>query len=139
MRLLYLLSFLFAGVILNGQTITINVSGIRSKAGSIRIQFFDNKNNFDDEKPLFTKTAPKTNMQGGSLSVSYAVKPGTYGIAILDDENNNQKMDYGFILPNEGFGFSDYYHSGMSRPDFRKFSFVMDAGNRNVQIRLRYL
>ena len=78
-------------------------------------------------------------MNGGALIVSYAVKPGTYGIAILDDENNNQKMDYGLLLPKEGFGFSDYYHTGMSQPDFRKFSFVMGNASKTVFIKLRYL
>ncbi len=131
--------FILMSACVLAQTITLHVTGIRSNSGSIRIQFFDTKKNFDDEKPLFTKTAPKMSMNGGALIVSYAVKPGTYGIAILDDENNNQKMDYGLLLPKEGFGFSDYYHTGMSQPDFRKFSFVMGNASKTVFIKLRYL
>ncbi|MCC6370579.1 MAG: DUF2141 domain-containing protein, partial [Bacteroidia bacterium] len=67
------------------------------------------------------------------------LKPGVYGIAILDDENTNEKMDYGWFLPKEGFGFSDYYHSNMSHPKFESFDFVLKKEAKKVEIKLRYL
>jgi len=85
------------------------------------------------------KTVSKSQASGGKLTVSYDLKPGTYGIAILDDENSNGKMDYGMVLPKEGFGFSDYYHTGMSSPTFDKFDFTLKNENRSVQIKVRYL
>ena len=89
---------------------------------------------------MLIKIEPKVKMINGNLTISYAdLKPGNYGIAILDDENSNQKMDYGWVLPKEGFGFSDYYHTGMSHPKFESFDFVLKNEDKTVQIKLRYL
>lgn len=137
-RLLLLLLHTCTGAI--SQTITIQFTGLRNNQGRIQIQFFDTKEHFDKETPLFTKLASKSSMVNGQLTFTCSgIKPGTYGIAILDDENSNTKMDYGILLPKEGFGFSDYYHTALSKPDFNKFSFNMTSGVRTVRIKVRYL
>lgn len=124
----------------NSQTLTIQFSGIRNNQGQLQIQFYDSQDNFAKEKPLFTKLVPKSAIVNGQTTIHYqGLKPGTYGIAILDDENGNKKMDYGLVLPKEGFGFSDYYHSGMTRPEFDDFRFELTAAKKVVQIKLRYL
>ncbi|MCD6068387.1 MAG: hypothetical protein K0S33_3213 [Bacteroidetes bacterium] len=131
---------LISGLQLTGQTLTIQISGIRNPTGSVRLAFYNNNESFKEEKALFIRTVAKTGIKNGQLSISYSdLKPGVYGIAILDDENNNQEMDYGLILPKEGFGFSDYFHTGMSRPVFTQFDFVLGTGSKTVSIRLRYL
>ena len=65
---------------------------------------------------------------------------GTYGISVLDDENVNNRMDYNFIgIPKEGFGFSNYFHTGLSKPHFDKFKFEIKKGKvALIDIRLRY-
>jgi len=104
------------------------------------LAFYNTSPAFDNEKPLFVKTLSKTNLVKAALQTSYTdLKPGIYGIAILDDENRNEKMDYGLILPKEGFGFSDYYLTGMKRPKFESFDFVLKNEVKTVEIKLRYL
>lgn len=141
MKKIILLSIcLFSLNTVMAQTLKINISGIRSAKGTIRLAFYNTSEGFESEKALFNKTITKTTLSNGKLSVSYeGLKQGTYGIAILDDENGNQKMDYGLVLPKEGFGFSDYYHTGMSRPKFESFDFVFGAEGKVVEIKLRYL
>lgn len=140
MKITLFFCLLFLCALSFGQSLTINVSGIRSTSGSIRLAFYNTSESFDKEKPLFIKIEPKTTMTKGVLNINYPdIKPGIYGIAILDDENSNQKMDYGFVLPKEGFGFSDYYHTGMSRPKFESFDFVLKKEIKTVSIKVRYL
>lgn len=135
------LLFLFFVRISMAQTVTIQFVGIRNAEGNIKVQVFNTAKGFDDEKPIFVKIVPKTTLIGGKLKAEVAgLKPGTYGIAVLDDENANQKMDYGFFLPKEGFGFSDYYHSTMSRPKFEQFDFILTEKTiKAVEIKLRYM
>jgi len=134
------LFFFFLSAYYTGQTLHINVTGIRNFSGNIRLAFYSNSQSFDDEKPFFIKTVPKKNILNGALKISYSdLKPGIYGIAILDDENKNEKMDYGWVLPKEGFGFSDYYHTGMTRPKFEQFDFVLKNEEKAVEIKIRYL
>lgn len=136
--LLACLFFLNSG--LTAQTLTIHVANIRSSAGSLKIQFFTSAQSFDNEKPAFSRIVSKKDMFQGHLVLSLTdIKPGLYGVALLDDENNNQKMDYGLVLPKEGFGFSDYYHTGMSRPVFDKFDFIFGNGPKSVTIKIRYV
>jgi uncharacterized protein (DUF2141 family) len=131
---------LFSCLQISAQTLTIHVAGIRNAEGSIRLGFYADSESFDKEKALFFRTVTKTGMSKGQLTFTlYDIKPGTYGIAVLDDENNNQKMDYGLILPKEGFGFSDYYHSGMTRPKFSQFDFVLGKESKSVTIVMRYM
>lgn len=137
---LVVLIFLFFVCSAYSQTLHIQVSGMRNSSGNIRLAFYNTSQSFDAEKPLFIRTVPKKEIIKNKHNISYHdLKPGTYGIAILDDENANEKMDYGLILPKEGFGFSDYYHSGMTRPKFEKFDFELKKEIKQVEIKIRYL
>jgi len=135
--ILFLLGIPFIG---NSQTLKINVTGIRNPSGSIVLAFYNTNESFEKEKALFIKKISKSGLVNGTLSITYNdLKSGTYGIAILDDENNNDKMDYGWFLPKEGFGFSNYYHTGLTRPTFDKFDFVLSGDTKTVEIKVRYL
>lgn len=137
--LLFFLFFCFFSV--SAQTLHIQVSGLRNTLGNIRLAFYSNAQSFDEEKPLFVRKVSKKELLENKLLITYNdLKPGVYGIAILDDENTNDKMDYGWVLPEEGFGFSDYYHSGMTRPTFEKFDFTLNKEEtKSVKIKVRYL
>lgn len=135
--ILFLLGIPFIG---NSQTLKINVTGIRNPSGSIVLAFYNTNESFEKEKALFIKKISKSGLVNGTLSITYNdLKSGTYGIAILDDENSNDKMDYGWFLPKEGFGFSNYYHTGLTRPTFDKFDFVLSGDTKTVEIKVRYL
>jgi uncharacterized protein (DUF2141 family) len=132
------------GILLTGfavaQTLKINITGLRNNSGVVRMGFYINNESFDKEEPLFVKTEPKASTANGVLSITYTgLKPGTYGVALLDDENNNDKVDYGWFLPKEGFGFTNYYHTGITKPNFSKFMFTLGNGLKVVEIKVRYL
>ena len=123
-----------------GQSLTVTVTGIRSSKGNIRLAFYTSAKNFKDDKPLMMKTVSKAGMKDGTLSVTYkSLSAGLYGVALLDDENADQEMNYYLLLPTEGFGFSDYYHTGMSHPSFDQFDFYLKQEPKTVKIRVRYM
>lgn len=122
------------------QSLVVRITGFRNSEGNVRLQFFDNASSFDEKKPICTKTVSKSAIVNGELSFTcHDLKPGIYGLAVLDDENANTKMDYGLVMPKEGFGFSDYYHTGLSSPQFESFKFLLGAASKTVKVRLRYL
>jgi uncharacterized protein (DUF2141 family) len=122
------------------QSLVIRVSGFRNQQGNVQLQFFDTAEHFNQLKPLLTKTVPKSAIVNGELSFTCTgLKPGIYGVAALDDENSNTKMDYGLLMPKEGFGFSDYYHTSLMRPGFKKFKFLLGSEPKTVMVKLRYL
>jgi uncharacterized protein (DUF2141 family) len=124
----------------SAQTLKISVTGLRSNSGSVILGFYINDKSFEDEKPLFSKVESKATTVNHVLTLTYTgIKPGTYGVVLLDDENNNSKMDFGWILPEEGYGFSNYTHSGLTKPKLSKFSFTITNENKAVEIKVKYL
>lgn len=117
----------------------ITITKIRNQKGTVRVCAYKDAKSFDDNKPYAVKIVKKDNLKNGTLSFEMNVQKGACGIAVLDDENNNQQMDYGMMLPNEGFGFSNYFHTGMSHPEFHQFQFTISDGKTNTtSIKMKY-
>jgi uncharacterized protein (DUF2141 family) len=123
-----------------GQTLILDLSGIRNREGCIRLAFFTDPDGFKTEHPNIEKVVEKTNVKNGCLTVQLdSLPPGRYGIALLDDENRNGKLDYTLFLPREGVGFSGYEHSGIRKPHFEDFSFFLKKhATFRIPIRLTY-
>ncbi len=122
------------------QILNVEISGIKCDEGVIVLAFFTNQESFDEDDPVILKTVKKDEIYNGTLTVSFDdIPPGKYGIALLDDKNENGKMDYNFIgLPKEGFGFSNFYQSGFFRPKFNDFAFAF-YNDKIIKIRIRYI
>ena len=122
-------------------TISINVEiiNIRNTNGRIQLQIYKDQTSFEKETPSKSLYISKKKMSGHTINYTLTgLSPGTYGLALLDDENNNTKLDYGLIMPKEGFGFSDYYHTSWSKPKFNDFKFYLKS-DKTIKMRIRYL
>lgn len=139
--LLALITFYPSYSTTNEGTIEISITGAKSNKGQFIIGVYANDQGFRNEKPL-KKVVVKKNANTIQMQVvQIHCSAGEYGISILDDENSDEQMNYNWIgVPTEGFGFSNYYHLGLSKPQFDKFKFTVRAQRTsNVQIKLRYL
>lgn len=65
-------------------------------------------------------------------------RAGTYAIAVVHDENGNNKMDRALFLPKEGFGFSRNPTITTGPPRFSSASFAID-GPQTQSIKMRYM
>lgn len=118
--------------------ISITVTHIRNTKGVIRFKFYDDTTPFPDDLGFLRVVIPKTEMKGDSLSVTYSgFTSKNMAIALLDDENDNWKLDMGWFLPKEGHAFSDYYHSALRKPVYEDFSFVL-TGDKKIKMRMKY-
>jgi uncharacterized protein (DUF2141 family) len=133
--------FAFMPVSLKAQNVEVTVTGIRSDKGQIAVGVFRDNETFRREEAFLEKQFKKEKLADGTMVIRFSLDPGVYGISILDDENSNQKMEYNFLhIPREGFGFSDYYHTGLSLPKFDSFKFTLMSGQtKRIKVRLRYL
>lgn len=122
------------------QTVEVTVTGIRSEKGQIAIGVFLDEESFRREKAYLEIQFPKKDIRDGVMTVSFSLEPGIYGLSLLDDENSNRKMEYNFLgIPKEGFGFSDYYHTGITRPKFDDFRYTVVQGQDiKIKVRMRY-
>ena len=68
------------------------------------------------------------------------VRPGTYAIALLHDENDNGRVDRALgMMPKEGFGFSRDAPVRMGPPEFDDAAFQVRASSIRQTIRMRYM
>lgn len=120
--------------------VTINITHLRSGKGNVIVQVFNTQQGFKDSKPIAKFKYAKSAVANGTLKVKCKLKPGSYGLALLDDENSNGKMDNNVIgMPKEGFGFSDYYHTGMTRPVLDDFKIDVKEMPVLTTMKVRYL
>jgi len=126
---------------INAQDIEVIVKGIRNTKGHIGIGIFKDNETFQKEEPYMEKRFLKTGISNGEMTVRFSLEPGTYGLALLDDENSNGKMEYNFLrIPKEGFGFSDYYLTGLKKPKFDSFKFTVGRNQKHtIKIKIRYM
>lgn len=121
------------------QTLTVNISGIRNNKGALCIGIYTNSRQFETDQPFRRQVVTKERVKDGTIAVIIKDLPaGKYGIAVLDDENNNEKMDYYLLLPVEGCGFSNYRHTGLIRPRFEDFSFIHMPFEKEIIVNMKY-
>jgi uncharacterized protein (DUF2141 family) len=137
----FLLLLFIGDITLKAQNIEVVITGIRSTQGQIIIGIFKDDKSFQEEKPFMSKKFKKSGISNGEMTVKFNLDPGTYGFSLLDDENNDEKMNYSFIgIPKEGFGFSGYYHTGLKRPKFDVFNFVLNENeNKRILMKIKFM
>ena len=119
----------------------LNFEGIQNNNGHIIISVYKTEADFKAEKPYMLKTFSKQNVKNGRLKASLNLPEGTYGIAVLDDENKDREMNYTMLgMPKEGFGFANYFHRGFTYPKFSDFSFQHQKASKHAAtVKLRYM
>jgi len=118
--------------------ITITVTNIRNKDGVIRFKFYDDSTPFPDKKGFLRIAVPKSEVKGETFTATYyGFTSKNMGIALLDDENDNWLLDFGWFLPKEGHAFSDYYHAALRKPVYSDFRFML-TGDKHVIMKMKY-
>lgn len=122
-----------------GVTVEITVTNLRNAKGTVWACMTDDPEAFpdcEDDPASFRASAPA--QDGGSFQFAH-VRPGTYAISLLHDENGNGKIDRVLVVPREGFGFSRDAAVRMGPPGFSAAAFDVGALPVHQVIRMRYL
>lgn len=140
------LGALAAGAIVLGAAppthdVTVTVSELRSSKGTVRACMTTNEARFpkcagdSGSHRLVVPAAP------GSVKLVFkGVVPGRYAIALLHDENDNDKADRALgMMPKEGFGFSRDAPVRMAPPKFGDAAFSVEDQDTRLTIRMRYM
>ncbi len=133
MRHILSLTLILISFICNAQdyNLTIEVTKITSRSGVIRIGVYNHENQFT-EHPIKNIVILKNEMINGTVKKQINLPAGIYAFTLLDDENNNNKMDYNFIIyPKEGYGFSNNAKvKGLNPPSFNDCKILLDKDKK---------
>ena len=119
-------------------TVEVSVTGLRNDKGQILVCLTTNPKAFPDcsKDKASVRMAVKA-VDAGNF-VIHAPAEGTYAIAVVHDENANNRMDMALFLPKEGFGFSRNPTITVGPPSFKSASFAVTGDTRQA-IRMKYM
>lgn len=119
-------------------TLSVTFEGLRSAKGMIRACLTRNKALYlkcDHDPAAF-----KANVAAGAgAHLEFAnVPPGDYVLAVVHDENGNNKVDTLFAIPREGVGFARNPAMTFGPPKFESARFHIPAGPSATAVKLKY-
>lgn len=125
---LFLFSFSVSFRSVSNQHLKVTISRLHSNQGVVLVSLFKDGNGYPDHASKAIGKEKGYIVEKSSTIFFKNVAPGNYAIAILHDENNNQKMDKTILgIPKEGYGFSNNVSGAFGPPSFKKASFIHTA------------
>ncbi len=118
----------------------VEIHSLRNDAGNVRLTLFRSADGFpSDISKAFRKATGKA--EGKKCTIVFDdLPPGDYAIALLHDENNNNKMDTNvFGLPKEGYGASNDAKITFGPPKYEDARFAVTDEAKTIRIKMRYM
>ena len=122
-----------------GADVEAVITGVRSAKGNVLVCLTANAKAYPDcgKDPKSRKLSLPAR---ATLTAKFEdVAPGTYAIALIHDENGNNKMDVVLFVPKEGFGMSRNPAVRMGPPTFKSAAFVVGADPVKLPITMKYM
>ncbi|WP_411339475.1 DUF2141 domain-containing protein [Sphingopyxis sp. J-6] len=118
--------------------VEVSVTGLRSTKGQLLVCLTTNPKAFPNCSKDKSSVRMAVKAADAGDFVVHAPATGTYAIAVVHDENSNNKMDLAIFLPKEGFGFSRNPTITVGPPSFKSASFAV-AGDMRQSIKMKYM
>jgi uncharacterized protein (DUF2141 family) len=122
--------------------LVVTVTGIRNDKGHIAASLFDREKGFPNDDARAAGHQLSQIKDRTATLVFDGLSPGSYGVALLHDENKNHKMDSNvFGFPREGYGVSNNPRPTRRSPKFSdaRFAIVATGKEQKIEIRIVYL
>jgi uncharacterized protein (DUF2141 family) len=121
-----------------GSAALVQVVGFRQGSGRVRVQSYPNANAWLERGQWLHRVDVPVRLRGRDMTICLPLPgPGTYGIGVRHDLNNNNSSDR-----RDGGGFSrnpDISFPFNMQPNFRQVEFRAGPGVTRVRIVLNYL
>ena len=112
----------------------VQITGIRNADGNILVAVRTDENTITATQ--IATIDPKTL---SAEAVFENLPEGDYGVAVIHDENKNEKLDFNdYGMPLEGYGHSNNPAKRQGPPDFSETKFIVAAPATTISINLIY-
>jgi len=121
--------------------VEISIKNLRNNKGELIIAVFNSSDGFpnDNKKIYISKKLSIIDSKLLKFTIPLP-KNGTYAIAVIHDENKNEKLDTNFFgVPTEGYGFSNNKTGVFGAPSFKDCAFSLsNAESHQLEIQMKY-
>jgi uncharacterized protein (DUF2141 family) len=124
----------------SAETLVVEMRGFRSDKGKALVGLFASKAGFPDKPEKALRRVEVAIKNRTAVAILRNVRPGTYAVGILHDEDGNRKMKTGtFGIPKEGYGASQDARGNFGPPSFDDADFQVRSGKRvTTRIKMAY-
>ena len=114
----------------------VNITPTNNDKGYVLVAIYDSSDSWLEAEKILKKSKQKANKK--SSQFKFDLPPGTYGVSVIHDENDNSKMDMQWLPPSpeEGYGISNNKDS-FGKPDWDDAKLDLKA-DRKIEIILNY-
>jgi uncharacterized protein (DUF2141 family) len=139
-KLMYALAFAVLGAALVAAktpakcSLTVKVTGLHNTDGNVKLTLRS-----DPDTVVERRVAEIDSKTMTATAVFENLAPGTYGVAVLHDQNNNGKLDFDDVgTPLEGYGHSNNPTKREGPPRFDETKLSLTEPAASIEIRLIY-
>jgi uncharacterized protein (DUF2141 family) len=120
-------------------SLIIHVTGFRNTKGLLGAELFTSSTGWpEDVDKSFRHAHFPIEGDHGTARFDH-IPAGRYGVVVLHDENENQKLDRNiFMVPKEGFGFANNPHVLLVAPPIEKATIAVTCPVTTTDIHLIY-
>ncbi len=120
-------------------SLIIHVAGFRNAKGVLGAELFTSAAGWpEDVAKSFRHQSFPIERDHATARFDH-IPPGRYGVVVLHDENENQKLDRNiFMVPKEGFGFANNPRVLLAAPPIEKATVPVTCPVTTTDIRLIY-
>jgi uncharacterized protein (DUF2141 family) len=117
----------------------VEVTGFRNTVGRVGVSLFKSANGFPSERSA-AQARQGGPIKGTKFTTTFSgLSPGRYAVAVVHDENENQKLDKNLLgMPKEGWGVSNNVRPSLRAPKFEEAVFTLSAAGGKVRIQIGY-
>ena len=119
--------------------LTVSTSNLKNNKGIVQFSLYNKDGTIPDKTQSHYYKKLRVSIKNHKAIVTFENLPkGRYAISLYHDENNNNQIDKGFLLPKEGVGLSNYDKINfLNLPNFKSASFLLDS-NKHIDIKTEY-
>ncbi len=137
--LLIALAVSFGGTLVYGQTMNVNVTGLRSSQGVVHVLVYSDARAFSSGSVSQLAGYAAFDASASDTSVMiHGVQPGQYAVIVHHDENANDTFDYNGDVPLEGWGYSNNVGQD-DLPEFSAATFEFGSAQPGQTITMIYV
>ncbi len=134
-----ILLWLSTGVPSTGAPVRVRAEGLRNAEGAVRLTLFRGRDGYPEAWRKAAYAVSVTARQGEVEAVFESVAPGRYALAVLHDENGNERLDRAaFGIPREGIGASNRAAERLGAPRFEEALFLVPSSGATLAVKIRY-
>lgn len=121
-------------------SLTVRVDSLCNSTGVVRYSLYNIDGSLPDENFERYYRQLECKIVGGEATVTFIDLPkGEYAVNVLHDEDGDGKIDMGWVLPEEGIGFSNMKKiNPMNRPSFEKAKFELNS-DKTIDVKIIYM